>query len=1709
MRRLKMLTRKSPLSILPYLLSAILPGVLLSVLFGSAALAYESKTQIQREVSDGYTPWIMEICVDEAADAGTAQEVYVELSYRDANGSSQRADGQVAQKGISNYYSSYDPASDSFTYALGNAYDSSDFGSMIQPGQTYLMVFRVPSSITRIDEISIQVNTPRKTAYDNLKINYIKVFRHSSGTIGDLCQDTGGSYYRPLQIRDRYALCTSIPGSLAGSDNPGRVTIPLSQMDHTQMTSDLTYTSQNYILRLSTKEQGDFDGNVRFYFYTKGIMGFEEFIGMVDLKEAAQAQGKPAWSHDLYGNSILDIPFRGKRYAGRTIVNGYYNNDITRIVVEPIGDAGTGWLPDSIILFAEEPWERPSQDNTALPISAKGFSRSTANQYQVPSGRSMIAHWQNDSNVGFSSGDHIELSSGGDARPDCVLTRRVYNPNHLVSFSPSQTTFYLSFQTRDSVDASLSLIARMGWLNSLHMFTPHARILSEGPGNEIYVDVTYRTNASSQYQDLVFRPSTDDAPDYPSVRTMRFYLIEGTWKTLNEKGIDNSSFLAEVFDKGQTDYLPVTLLDMATGTADDIVSVRLSCDNPDVAWQLQSLAVYAAEPEIANHDEISKWADIKNSGLIQNWSFPQHQDTLISFHPDIRFQEYPKLYYAPADGFRFTGGTDLVLSAGERQQLAKPDDNLKGYLNDGTSLYHPYEPCINYGSTYLFVINPSRLASTMTAKDMQITVNYLDTQDVEQSTSCLLSDALEAYYGRDSRHYVPQDMGREISFLLEIKNVKTFLSTVITMQDFTSPSDQFQLDSISIYKVKDVDNQVHYMLYSSNLASTRLQFLERYVDRGDCMASISKTTYFAPGAGSKLLNFIDYSSGRPVEQDPNTSQGLTSIKKEMAYQEINKDLRLATVRSTYEIQVNVSPMADAGSTNYFFFQLLFENGTSGVVLANEQIAGDAFRQGETASFTIMTNQYYGQPKGIRIYTHSSNTEDATAFDKLNIDSIDIIRQSGIGLSTSWRIEKVGWIDINYTEDDVSGLTTRMNTGSGSETASASVCREYYVTKNTAAMDFMVEFDVHHTTATVDPNLTATVYYRKTTGAGASINLNVNERVNEYNGTAGAAYLAGYPSRFYMSLNDVAEITQIRFQSDQASDFILQNLRVYRVAEKGDVYLDSTGRYNRHSKLTPVTYGAMDVLKVVNSQTGDAVINLAANQNMEISFRTDSDGTTSFTSGATSQTSVRESLNIYVFPGYNDSFRTNLRGSLRYTGTYSSGFMQQALTFDRASRMENGALAIRGLELSNLGAISSLTLSSDDNTNPSVSHVIVERVNHGRKVKSYYIDFQDAALISPVRAMVSTEDNPDEMMQKVTVTTSQVDPVRLSATNNIGVAIRYRSSIDSSVEYVSDYVFLWEQSQSRFSKGDPITATLQESNVGEITGVSIICTGNISLTTDTVYACCYDKYDDLLYATGIGTPLSITPEDGSINSAVFHDTVLRADVTVMPVIFTMKTAKDTTAIPVTGTHSAVYATLVCLDPSNSERTVEIPLGNIRHYFSGSNADHTDIFQSDRTDVFTAYLYHTGEPLELRLSMSGGDNDPWTLSEVSVKRRLPDGTYETRSGGGGILSAAEDLVIDLRAIDAEEQIKLQLPTVSGNDGGSGTSTGNTSTAADNNGNGMDNDRSDKDNNTNGMDNSTNDMDNSTNSMNNSTNGMDNSTNSMDNSTNGMDNNMDTGN
>ena len=173
----------------------------------------------------------------------------------------------------------------------------------------------------------------------------------------------------------------------------------------------------------------------------------------------------------------------------------------------------------------------------------------------------------------------------------------------------------------------------------------------------------------------------------------------------------------------------------------------------------------------------------------------------------------------------------------------------------------------------------------------------------------------------------------------------------------------------------------------------------------------------------------------------------------MTYEETLKNLGLAIPKFVYQVDVKVADLEDAGSGNYFYFQLVFENGTSGVVLANQQLSSDSFRRGITESFQIKTTQNYGNIRSVRIICdNTSSTSDV--FDKLNIENITVTLQGNTGVSRSWVVSRVGWIDITYMDEGSENGIDGLDDITQSETDNVEVVKEFPVTGTATAVDLL-------------------------------------------------------------------------------------------------------------------------------------------------------------------------------------------------------------------------------------------------------------------------------------------------------------------------------------------------------------------------------------------------------------------------------------------------------------------------------------------------------------------------------------------------------------------------------------------------------------------------------------------------------------------------------
>ena len=92
------------------------------------------------------------------------------------------------------------------------------------------------------------------------------------------------------------------------------------------------------------------------------------------------------------------------------------------------------------------------------------------------------------------------------------------------------------------------------------------------------------------------------------------------------------------------------------------------------------------------------------------------------------------------------------------------------------------------------------------------------------------------------------------------------------------------------------------------------------------------------------------------------------------------------------------------------------------VLANQQLSGDGFRPG-SQSFKIRLNQNLGDVVAINIIPDNIVNENFDPTDKLNIESIDVSKDSLGGLACTWCFKNIGWIDFPYTDSGAKKTTT--------------------------------------------------------------------------------------------------------------------------------------------------------------------------------------------------------------------------------------------------------------------------------------------------------------------------------------------------------------------------------------------------------------------------------------------------------------------------------------------------------------------------------------------------------------------------------------------------------------------------------------------------------------------------------------------------------------
>ena len=973
------------------------------------------------------------------------------------------------------------------------------------------------------------------------------------------------------------------------------------------------------------------------------------------------------------------------------------------------------------------------------------------------------------------------------------------------------------------------------------------------------------------------------------------------------------------------------------------------------------------------------------------------------------------------------------------------------------NMFDGYVPAKNYDDKYLVEISTLNTPIAGTISDLTYQLHYIDNSGEKRDTlTSSLQGAAKDFYGNSSRNLdataadvqcaVQSIMhltgGSKICFVVDLPNVKQFEGITLS----TDGADEWQPEQIRILKLTSLSERTAKKdtVFAGNLSAMDVSDTLRSAiakglgiptyrwDRtytGDVLASATPNLLLHSGKTSARVNFtIHKTDGTTVAPDTEIEdvKYLEKIPNTMTYEDTLVDLGLNIVKNTYQVHVDVANVADAGSSNYFYFQLLFENGRSGLVLANQQLPSDSFRQGLTESFEIQTTQNYGEVKAVRIICEAT-ASTASTFDKLNIDKITVTLNSKHGTGKSWIVDRVGWLDINYVDeiqqtyasDDNIVLENKDLTLDFPVTSiSSSTDLLFCITNGKQSDDASSNLNMTSLGSNIEGIITYTDFQNTT----RTVNINLPQKIMDFNENESTSRIlrSGTIDRFVLSLSDVKQIDSFVITRNEGknADWKISDITINKVGGVGDVYLSSyTGEYIRnieHSEYLTSTTTKDVVLGLNDSKT---FLFVPHEIEADISSEDNNAWNTTITRYPISSD---ESLNIYVYLSdangkpYILSEGDNVDASIIYSSSMGTGALKASFKNIRAqSSTENASvLFAQGLSIQSVGSIKSMDIRGNFSgiLKPIVRCVYIEHVQGNVIKDTLYVPFNNASLaLDKVSANISSLEALTPMKQIVRLQPKEGTSALLTPeSSDIAVALRYTSSLDpetTKMVYQSPYVFLTDADYTMLGNRDHIEVPFYINGLGEIVGLTVISSGPIV------------EFENALI-TNYPKPSTTDGKENEVTTLLGSCSIAEQFVSTNIISKMMKTSKDVTPVTFSfttpkeelvaggGTSGQVSMLITYTDSTNNQQTYRI--NNILDYLPLDNPPFPDTITSFNillTDV--AYLN------SVTLTPS---TDDWFLSEVNAKVTNYDGAKQTVVNKTAVVNqwakADGPLTIDMR-------------------------------------------------------------------------------------------------
>lgn len=564
------------------------------------------------------------------------------------------------------------------------------------------------------------------------------------------------------------------------------------------------------------------------------------------------------------------------------------------------------------------------------------------------------------------------------------------------------------------------------------------------------------------------------------------------------------------------------------------------------------------------------------------------------------------------------------------------------------------EPTKNSGITrFLIELETDEFPEAGTTAEMKYSVIYLNTKgetmETEYASVQSGSDAFYGYWtGRKKDGSFDDKMqklltlsGQKLNLLVELGDVEIFKGISIKMPN---SDDDWQLNGLKIYQVDSLGKRT--------VSWSALKSQETYTDRvftrefeGELLVDETDIAMLFQSGNTKQISIESES----IVVSDRKKWDWSAYRYSMSYDITRKDLGFATNECKYNVAVQVADdevtdynEGDCGSKSKFFFQLVFEDGCSGYVEANQQLLADGFRAGKEEVFSINTNRDYGELVAVKIIPDDVS-QSSDAYDKLKIDSIKVSKDGTEGLGTEWILNNIGWISIDY-QSDVEKNTTELRTGRSEQ----EMARTFLVNAKNYNVNLL--FSITTGDEPFEGYIRAEVEYIDSQMQSQSRSYDVVEAMYDYldlkktyedeilvDEDHPEGYKTGrkvvksnpeymlkpnHTDRFYLSFGDIYQLKSITFytRSSNVCYLDIKNMSVYRVIKKGAL---------RISKITGNNTIANAEINTETGETDNTVTNETDNTGTGETDNTVTNETSNVASNETNNGGTGKAQNVEV------------------------------------------------------------------------------------------------------------------------------------------------------------------------------------------------------------------------------------------------------------------------------------------------------------------------------------------------------------------------------------------------------------------------------------------------------------------------------------------------